>query len=452
MASVNGRIPILSSVDGAMHGDYPTGDFIPAEELAVELAEYTTRQQDIDDARALLLGMENLFYRDNLELRLNNIYVPARLMLGTPPLVNEWDTRSPHTPLISPNGFYVRSPGGKISFKLDHVLEQNSGWSCIHVDCSILHHITHFGVGDELNLSGLTQDMRGTSAQSVLFGRGIYTNNEQLTNVPNNMQNVVIAINYQTNPTVYAIQGGSVVYEVTLPMTSPVNFVAQTEWLGQRDWVIKVNTGADLINRPMPSGIELALQDHVDTTGFVEGWGASSSSPAEEGEAQVKIDAVSENPAVGQSVSVTATCVDGAGIDRAAEIHWYNNGANWNHAEAFAVGATYSFTPEQPGSYDIVARYYDRFGDFVDASVNVFIDWVENHSSETVFDISRTHPNILEHGQILNNQVRFNTSDPFKISTIANNGNWGNFRYFELQHTTPDIYALFGFGVSTLLN
>lgn len=452
MASVNGRIPIRTSADGIMYGSHPAGDYTPpptAEELAiaaattaVEAAEQSSLQVDIDAAEPLVDALPVGDVRTTLTARLNLVYVPAHIVLADP------GTDNPEflSPTIAPNNLYGRPGGSNARFMLDQSLEQNSGWSCVHVDANFPGYGNFFKLGAIGDINNDDRYPDGATANSLsVYFRGAYNNG--IDNNFTDPSNCVVAINYQENPTIYIIVGGAVVFSITLGLTTPLSFVFRSERIPQRDWLFRLNTGLDLTNHPMPFNIAEALNNFgVDSTGLVEGWGGSGARPAE---ALATLNITTPppvDPALGDTIVFNASCLDGNSIDRSSDIYWYNDSMNWHDSAAFGQGDSYSFTPSIIGYYTIRAVYFDASGRSVEDSIIVDVNAEMIHTPETVFNEAASHPNIET---ISGNQVRFGTATPYKLTALASNSNYNNFAYVEFDLLTFDQNSQFAYGLTT---
>lgn len=450
MASENGRIPIRASIDGVMYGRYPSGDYTPPpspEELAlaaVELAESSGLQEDVDAATTLVNALPAGNTRTTLLGRLADIFVRSRLTF-----YDAGQASTFNSPAIAPNGLFARSPGADTNYVLDRTLAPNSGWSSVHVknDLRVIQLFFSVGIASEIVQQYYPGDRPlGLETNNLSISPfGIFSDGEQLSFT--DCRECVLAINYQTNPTVYVIVNGTVIFDITLPLTTDISFVLRAHPIAQRQWVYELNTGQDLTNRPMPAGISSALAAYgADTTDFVEGWGGSDTRAAESLATLNITTTPPPAPSIGDSIVINATCIDGNGVDRASEIYWYNDSMNWHNEAAFGRGGSYTFEPTILGYYTIRAVYYDASGRLVEDSIAIDVNGTVTHSGDTVFDISRSHPNI---DSISGNQVRFGSNTPYKLSALGTNGNYNNFAYVEFTYLTQDTSAMFGFGLTT---
>jgi len=451
MASINGRIPILASIDGIMYGAYPDGSFVPPptpEEVAteaVELAEYTTEQADVSTAQSLVTALDASATKTALQIRIDAIIVMPRFILeGSLPVGSV-------TPYISRQRLRVRAPGGNSVYKVDSTITQGQGWSTIHCEGKTIPTFRSFwGVGVEADILS-AQDQGGGGLDTVLIGQSAYYNG---ASVSANGRDYVVAVNYQTNPHVYVIDVdlNTVVFDQLLSITTPVSFVAKTEndTDQERDWYFKLNTGGDVNNRPFPVDVDTLLTNAgADTTGLVLGWGIEGNRPTPAGSTSLNITTTPPvSPAVGVEIILDAVCTDADGVDRTSDIQWFNDFINWTDSGvATPTGGQLTFTPEVEGYYRIRATYEDTYGGVFTDTVNILVDGTLTHVGNTVFDAAKTHPDIAD---ITDNNVRFETSDPFKLSTGANHANWGTFRYFEITAVAGD--GEFGCGLSSVLN
>lgn len=418
-----------------------------AAETGVQTAE-TERTQVAVDAAQALIDVLDAGDQVALQARLDAVYIAVTLIhQNTDPV--GWANRPLNSPFLS-NGFYARPPGIAANFSLSETIVAGSGWHCVHVQSDELRFNSFLAVGIQSEALAAA-DLGSSTDRLMIIGETVNFDGGEILGLGLGQDDLVIAINYTTSPTVYLIIGGAVVTTSSFVTTSAINLVIKSQYLAQdrEVWPFQVNTGADLANRPMPAGIESALSTAgADTTGLVLGWNGSNPGTSRAA-ATISISGVSGTPTVGVTENLTVTCTDADLVDQSANVKWYNDGDNWNTAAPFATGATFAFTPAELGNYPIRAVYEDPEGRLVTDTAVVFVDGSISQPASTAWDAGVSHPSVAD---ITANQARFGTATPLKLAVIGNWGMWGLFRYFEITMTTTDNSSQFGFGVSTLLN
>ena len=431
----------------------PTPAFIAAEQ-AVTLAEYTTTAEDVAAAQLLIDGLPDAD-QAGLQTRLDAVYVTARWIEAVPSEFNLVET-----PWLDSRGLAVRSPNFRVSQRLDKTIFPQSGWASVHIVIGAQNPQdrtldSFWGIGDLTAIvNGGFQDLLpGDRDKAVTAGNSIYFEGVQQ---PGDFTNVIIAVDYRTAaPHVYIIDvnTGTLAFDTELNITGNVDMVARCSQNSalERNWFYTANTGMDLNNSPFPADAEaILIGEGVDTTGYVIGWGGNGSRDNKTGTTQINITGITPPvPTLGDTVTVTASVIDGYGVDRSADVVWYNKFFNWNNAESVQTGASMTCTPEVYGYFEGVAEYTDTNGEKVTAPYVIDIQGNSVISGVTEFSVANSHPNI---GAILDNQVRFQTATPFKLAAIGTNPMRGRFCYVEFALITLDTSSQFGFGITSVLN